>query len=433
MLFENTTHVESDQVSSNNTNWGDPSHSMPPPSDAGVARRGPATTAALIGDGSPPACNTGGQNPEIEGRKRALTCDTGVRVLLHGIDTAYWSVSAEAIGGESLGQLIAWCEAATSEGANPAVMPEGVRVKRLGPMPGFQYTINFADGLRIGVPSEAGLHMGLYVMAGAAWCLAHRPEVYEGRIDAALLRLGVNVPASVVRLSRADVRFDLAGVHPWVDASQVVTRAKGHDVHHEGAEFTGVSAGRGDIRFRLYDKVREAAAGGTLARWAYAWGLDAGELVNGDVWRMEYQLRGEVLRQFGIESMADLLARLGDVLAYLLDWFRLAYAQSRKDVDRPLVEWWREVTGAIQALPLAAIGAVRQVLPKLPKPVALWLQLRGVAAAWWAAQAVCEGRNGLFSMAALLRDLMREMNDSRDVLRESYGAKLESYRMAQFA
>lgn len=389
-------------------------------SESGVARRG-HSRAASAGAADSPTCNTGGQNPEL-----------GINLLSHGIDTAYWSIPTGEIGESALLQLCQWCESVSMGGQNPESMPEGLRVEARGSMLGYQYTIIYPDGLRVAVPSESGLHMGLYAMAGSAWCLGHVPQAYETDIEAALLQLGVSVPAAAIRLSRADVRFDLQGLCPGVEPGQIVTRAKQYNLHYAGDDFTGISAGKGDVRLRLYDKTLEALEAGTIDRWLDAWGIDAAEL-QGRVWRLEYQMRGKFLRQFHVENMGQFLKCLGDIVGYLMGWFRVAHVQARKDVERPLVDWWQGIVDVVQSIPLGAIGAVRDVLPKLPKPGELWLQLRGLTAAWWAARVACGESHEVFSLSAMSNAIRHALAADGEVVRDKYGGKLQAYRLAQFA
>jgi hypothetical protein len=158
-------------------------------------------------------------------------------------------------------------------------------------------------------------------------------------------------------------------------------------MYYDGGQFVGLSVGKGDIRFRLYDKLSEAAAAGTLARWRDVWGYNGSD----PIWRFEYQLRGDFLRQFGIETLPGFMSVLGDIFDYLFSWLRFASTSSRHDVDRPLLPWWRDFMGLVFNCGFSRLGAGRDILPKFPDIEGLSAQLVGIAASYAAASAFVNG------------------------------------------
>jgi hypothetical protein len=339
-----------------------------------------------------------------------------MRILSYGLDTVHYHVK---LSQEQVSACIATCEGLLARG------DERVSVRGVN---GYRYMLDAAPGLRFLVPSEAGLHMGLFVIGGSVFCLSHELQDYEGVIDGcAFTLLGLRVPMSAYRLSRCDLRYDAAGGRPEFIQEELVSRARRRDFHYDGQEFSGLTVGKGDIVFRLYDKVREAEQGGTLERWRAVWGSDAAE-----VWRYEYQLRGDFLKEFDLVSMGDLIAREGDLMEYLFGWLHFAHGQDRKDIARPPLAWWRGFVDCVRRLPLSCVGAVRRVLPKKPDARGLADQLVGLASSWAAAVAFQRGEAAC-EYAEVVNRLVLMVDKSRDRLQEGLGVKLKIYERDAYA
>jgi len=125
--------------------------------------------------------------------------------------------------------------------------------------------------------------------------------------------------------SRADIYADFQGWMPVSeDYDRFVTRSRRNTshiaVHHDGRRFTGFTFGRDAMVARLYDKSLEIAHSGK--RWIYeVWGaeLDA----SSPVWRLEFQLRREVLAECSLTSPEDVLARRPSLWTYAMQWLSL--------------------------------------------------------------------------------------------------------------
>lgn len=320
------------------------------------------------GHNTPPVSNTGGAIPHRQ------VSGGDVAILRHGLDTCYWYCALSP-------DVVAECVSVAEFGVE-----SGGDAWSRGGANGYAYTYS-SEGLRVLVPSAAGLHMGLYIMAGASWCLGHEPRAYESTIDGVLMAVfGITAGLRNLRLSRVDLAFDAAGLVPEFGPSEIVSRARSRALYHTGEALTGAAVGKGDVRFRLYDKTVEAEASGHLAMWRDAWGGYAGT-----VWRAEYQLRGQFLRQYHVDTIAELLAVMGDIVTYLQSWVRFAEVQGHKGTDRPLLGWWADLVDAVQGLQMAAIGAVRDFTKRMPSLEGLKAQLIGLAAAVAAAHTVTGG------------------------------------------
>lgn len=125
--------------------------------------------------------------------------------------------------------------------------------------------------------------------------------------------------------SRADIYADFQG---WVPVSEdyqrFVTRSRRNTshiaVHHDGRRFTGFTFGRDAMVARLYDKSWEIAHSGK--RWMReVWGarLDASE----PVWRLEFQLRRDILAECSLTSPEDVLDLWPNLWAYATEWLSL--------------------------------------------------------------------------------------------------------------
>lgn len=164
------------------------------------------------------------------------------------------------------------------------------------------------------------------------------------------------------KVSRVDACCDLPGrsVAPLKSAYEsdhVICRADFNDVH--GAEMhvvesdysmyrirheaTSFNVGRGDVRIRIYDKVRECKFDleklELLIRCR--WGMFPKRAI-----RAEYQLRRQKLKQLGVDSLADWIEKRAAIVRYLThSWFRLTDGPvDRKHPDRmPILPEWREV------------------------------------------------------------------------------------------
>jgi hypothetical protein len=219
----------------------------------------------------------------------------------------------------------------------------------------------------------------------------------------------------------------MASSLPEFERDQIVSRGRYRQFHYDGDDFTGLTVGKGDVVFRMYDKIAEATAHGTVDRWRDVWSYDGSH-----VSRFEFQLRKDFLKQFGIERMADLLKRQGDVMEYLCGWLCFAYTQSRKDVDRPLVAWWQRFVEQVRCLPFECIGAVRQVLPKLPNVRQLVDQTMGLVSSLAAAWAFVDGSEA-YDYVGVVNQVVKLIDHHRSKLEDTFQPKLVRYKQAAFS
>ena len=125
--------------------------------------------------------------------------------------------------------------------------------------------------------------------------------------------------------SRLDIYADFQG---WVPRSEdyhrFITRSRRNTshiaVHHDGRRFTGFTFGRDAMVARLYDKsleIRHSGKGWMREVWADR--LDPSV----PVWRLEFQLRREVLAECSLTTPEDVLAQRPNLWAYAMQWLSL--------------------------------------------------------------------------------------------------------------
>jgi hypothetical protein len=147
-------------------------------------------------------------------------------------------------------------------------------------------------------------------------------------------------------LSRVDFTFDYHLPVVDFDEESVVSLSSADSKHRRDRKLRGVAFGQSDVRLRVYDKVAEIDEK-SLKVWFYdLWGC------KDDVWRIEWQVRKDTLRRFGIRTFEDLADQQGDVLRYLAaehDTLRIPTADPNRS-RWPLHPLWIDLQGRIATL-----------------------------------------------------------------------------------
>ncbi|AUM63544.1 replication initiation factor [Brevibacillus laterosporus] len=138
------------------------------------------------------------------------------------------------------------------------------------------------------------------------------------------------------KLSRTDICVDTDEVtFKQIDSKGVVSRARKKEERFvpsefsEGREFSGLKIGaRGGLHCRIYNKLIELTVSGKS--WFKQIWLDNGWAESKVVWRVEFEIRRQVLKQFSINTIEELLQKEDRLWAYLTgDW--LSIRQPSKD------------------------------------------------------------------------------------------------------
>ncbi len=124
-------------------------------------------------------------------------------------------------------------------------------------------------------------------------------------------RLGF-IAARSESLSRVDFTFDY--FLPEIDFTEddFVSLSAKDSQHRKDRQVQTFSFGKGDVMLRVYNKVAEINE-----KSQKTWFFDLWGGVTENVWRIEWQVRKEILRRFGLRSFADLFEGQGDILRYL--------------------------------------------------------------------------------------------------------------------
>ena len=124
-------------------------------------------------------------------------------------------------------------------------------------------------------------------------------------------RLGF-IAAKDESLSRVDFTFDY--LLPGIDFTEddFVSLSAKDSQHRKDRQVQTFSFGKGDVMLRVYNKVAEITEKSQKTWFFNLWGG-----VTENVWRIEWQVRKDVLRRFGLRSFTDLFEGQGDILRYL--------------------------------------------------------------------------------------------------------------------
>ncbi len=137
-------------------------------------------------------------------------------------------------------------------------------------------------------------------------------------------------------VSRADIFVDFMTDVDFdsIDSTLWIRKAVGFHTHRAGNTFTGFSIGLGgDISARLYNKTVEIEKSGKdylKSVWEKR-GWDKLRCV----WRLEFQLKRDVLKQFSVQKVSDFTECSNDLWRYCTnDWLRLALESKAKNKTR---------------------------------------------------------------------------------------------------
>lgn len=177
------------------------------------------------------------------------------------------------------------------------------------------------------------------------------------------------------QVSRIDLFVDVQGWDLTVDDRRdFLCRAKARRTWEDDDDLTGLGWGAGKaILARIYDKTRESADKGT-DWWPNVWNSS---YVPGErVVRVEFQLRRDALRDFGLSDPDQVLDSRRSIWRYLTtDWLSLRESSGDSNRSRrPVSDSWAQIQGAgLAGAPIgeglvragAREGSLRLLLPAL--------------------------------------------------------------------
>ncbi|HNB02288.1 MAG TPA: hypothetical protein PLK61_10815 [Nitrosomonas sp.] len=124
-------------------------------------------------------------------------------------------------------------------------------------------------------------------------------------------RLGL-MPLKTEGLSRVDFSFDYHLPVIDFDEDNFVSLSVKDTQYRKDGKIQTFKLGESDVVLRIYDKVAEIEEQSGKSWFFELWGIAE------NVWRVEWQVRKDILKRFGIRTFADLQDGQGDVLRYLV-------------------------------------------------------------------------------------------------------------------
>jgi len=182
------------------------------------------------------------------------------------------------------------------------------------------------------------------VACAELWCRGLRAAV--GLLQTDIEALGGRVVSLLP--SRCDLCADLLipqGLDLAFLQSHIVARSAARRQYLTGdvLESYYVGQGSGAIQLRIYDKAKETDKNGHKGWFLEVWGL--AECAH--VWRVEFQVRRQALKELGIDSLDDLESGIAGIWRYLTsDWASLRLPDDENSARRTVHPLWQTVQGA---------------------------------------------------------------------------------------
>ena len=235
------------------------------------------------------------------------------RFLVHGVDTAQCAYYLVPQGPDALdfAKLRAMRdELRESKDGKPKAVPLGNLEFLLAPngtSTGYPFLIWNAD-FRIAFGDKNTPSFFVTYSSYALW--REPPESLQRRFLDWAASVGY-VPIKSETLSRVDLCFDYEIADIDFDEQSFVSLSSKDSQYREEGKIQTFAFGKGDVVLRVYDKIAEIEQQ-SHKEWFYdIW------RIRQNVWRIEWQIRKEVLRRFGIRTFRDLNDQRGDMLRYL--------------------------------------------------------------------------------------------------------------------
>jgi hypothetical protein len=216
----------------------------------------------------------------------------------------------------------------------------------------YRFHLQFeAYNLFIGKSARPGSSPNVYLSISAK-------TLWLNGIDTALAWIAEDLKAigggsiQFVKVSRVDLCADFlipGGLSYEFLLSHKVTRNdKGNlflDNKKNDLETYYVADAKSPIQLRIYNKGLEVKKGVTKLWFLDLWKRETSE----DIWRIEFQVRRPALKQFGINSLADLKAKKAGLWDYLTSkWFTLRIPDNQKSERKNLHPFWCAVQGCFK-------------------------------------------------------------------------------------
>ena len=167
-----------------------------------------------------------------------------------------------------------------------------------------------------------------------------------------------------LNLTRIDIALDFQGWTPtFEEMLNVVCSASFRPIYPSTTRPETFQFGRGDVVVRLYNKTKEIVYSGK-EWWKFVWRACGGFCEDGDVWRIEVQLRSKAIKEFGLYSVEDAIESTREFFGYGLDWCSLRAETDDSNLRRrPLHPAWEALKAAYApAEPISRVRSARQLM-----------------------------------------------------------------------
>lgn len=272
-----------------------------------------------------------------------------------------WKHLVSGVDSFDLGLYVQWnqdwplLEKALTDGKQAAERTQGITweyaktdgclIQPNGKRPMYAFHLQTADFhlfiARTKNPSDQYPNLYVSILSKSLWLRGVMPAV--DHVVQFIQRLGGTVER--VQPSRVDLCADFVlpdGLSLDFLREHRVSRSKAqsHHVNDDRLETYYCGSASSPVRARIYDKATEVLTGGEKLWFADVWKLPA--IAN--VWRIEFQLRRDVLKQFKIDSLTDLVERSGGAWASLTDsWLSFRLKDDDNASRRTVHPWWAAV------------------------------------------------------------------------------------------
>lgn len=272
-----------------------------------------------------------------------LLPDQDVRVVSSGIDTLYIGYDVNVNK-----EILSLLEEKKAEAKEKEGKFEGVQVTlgekeftmRPVGFPRYAYVLKNSD-LDIWISSKNGMpYPNVYVYFRSLFLSSSSAEAAVDFVRT-LLEENLGLITSE-KVSRVDMCADFSGVSLTLeDMTKFVTSAGRRDIHVvKKDQVSGFSFGNGSIVARVYDKTREIKKHKKDYMYELWDGVEKGETV----WRVEFQLRREMLNECSVESFDDFVDKSGSIWKYLTeDWLSQREPDNANTTRRSNTAFWEKV------------------------------------------------------------------------------------------
>lgn len=247
------------------------------------------------------------------------------KVLLKGVDSLYVSFPGD-LSEEGHLLLEQAREAARADAESDQVLAQislldHLLQARASGGKHFKYLID-DHAFRIQLKSKKSKHLPL------ALCKISSVFLFAVGVEQAVSQLRNILSAfgkldTVVNVSRIDLYVDFVAplIVDQIDIRSWITRGKRKSLFWVGDVPAGWSIGEGGLMARLYDKTLEIQKSGKTHLLQHY--LEQGWNGRDPVFRLEFQIRNEVLRELAASRYPAILDMLGSLWLYLMTWLRL--------------------------------------------------------------------------------------------------------------